>query len=151
MPPKKDVAAKGGVKGKAKAAVKEEKKAQKAAKTQGKGKLFTQYSYYITHIIYSLYVFILRFSELIKRVSEWDSLCKMITFWIYLNWWFFFIPPISTHPCTLTPSPFIAVKVEKLSKKAMKAKKNAGKPKKPMSAFFCYQKARREALKNEAP
>lgn len=33
MPPKKDVAAKGGVKGKAKAAVKEEKKAQKAAKT----------------------------------------------------------------------------------------------------------------------
>lgn len=37
MPPKKDVAAK-GVKGKAKAAVKEEKKQQKVAKTTGKGK-----------------------------------------------------------------------------------------------------------------
>lgn len=56
MPPKKDVAAKGGVKGKAKAAAKEEKKAQKATKTQGKGKLFALLCYYITHIIHSLYV-----------------------------------------------------------------------------------------------
>lgn len=39
MPPKKEVAAK-GVKGKAKAAAKEEKKQQKIAKTQSKGKLF---------------------------------------------------------------------------------------------------------------
>lgn len=75
MPPKKDVAAK-GVKGKAKAAAKEEKKAQKATKTQGKGKLYNHVQIYITHITYSFYVFILRISELIKRVSEWDSLCE---------------------------------------------------------------------------
>lgn len=40
---------------------------------------------------------------------------------------------------------------EKLTKKEKRAKKPAGAPKKPMSAFFCYQQARRDALKNEAP
>lgn len=38
MPPKKDVAAAKGVKGKSKAAQKEEKKQQKQSKTQPKGK-----------------------------------------------------------------------------------------------------------------
>jgi len=36
-------------------------------------------------------------------------------------------------------------------KEKKRAKKPAGAPKKPMSAFFCYQGARREGLKNEAP
>lgn len=69
MPPKKDVAAK-GVKGKAKAVAKEEKKVQKVTKTQGKGKLYALVSISITHIIRSFCVFILRISELIKRVSD---------------------------------------------------------------------------------
>ena len=43
------------------------------------------------------------------------------------------------------------MKQAKKEKKSKKAKKLAGAPKKPMSAFFCYQQARREPLKKEAP
>lgn len=52
MPPKKDVAAK-GVKGKAKAVAKEEKKAQKVAKTTGKGKLRAHIYTHHTHHKYT--------------------------------------------------------------------------------------------------
>jgi structure-specific recognition protein 1 len=35
--------------------------------------------------------------------------------------------------------------------KKAKRKKDPNAPKKPMSAFFCFQMARRQALKGEAP
>jgi hypothetical protein len=35
--------------------------------------------------------------------------------------------------------------------KKEKRKKDPNAPKKPMSAFFCFQMARRQGLKNEAP
>jgi hypothetical protein len=40
--------------------------------------------------------------------------------------------------------------IEKKEKKHRKHK-DKDAPKRPMSAFFCYQKARREALKKEQP
>lgn len=40
---------------------------------------------------------------------------------------------------------------KKGEKKEKRQKKHKDAPKKPMSAFFCYQQARREALKKEAP
>lgn len=39
----------------------------------------------------------------------------------------------------------------KPGKKEKRQKKPKDAPKKPMSAFFCYQSARRDALKKEAP
>lgn len=57
MPPKKDVAAK-GVKGKAKAVAKEEKKQQKVAKTQAKGKLLAQFLSLTSLSSYPLYVYV---------------------------------------------------------------------------------------------
>ena len=44
-----------------------------------------------------------------------------------------------------------AVAAKKALKEKKKGKKQPGAPKKPMSAFFCYQQARRENLKKEAP
>ncbi len=38
-----------------------------------------------------------------------------------------------------------------VSKVAKRKQKDKNAPKKPMSAFFCYQQARREPLKKEAP
>ena len=39
----------------------------------------------------------------------------------------------------------------KPGKKEKRQKKPKDAPKKPMSAFFCYQQARRDPLKREAP
>jgi hypothetical protein len=46
----------------------------------------------------------------------------------------------------LTPN-LAEEKQAKADKKAKRAKKDKNAPKKPMSAFFCYQKARRVPLK----
>lgn len=43
------------------------------------------------------------------------------------------------------------VKAEKPEKKRKRGKKDKNAPKKPMSAFFCYQQARRASLKQESP
>jgi len=45
----------------------------------------------------------------------------------------------------------LAAKQLKEEKKAKRAKKDKNAPKKPMSAFFCYQTQRRKDLKNEQP
>jgi hypothetical protein len=42
-------------------------------------------------------------------------------------------------------------KGDKREKRAKRAKKDKNAPKKPMSAFFCYQQARRPSLKQEVP
>jgi len=68
MPPKKDVAAK-GAKGKAKAVAKEEKKQQKVAKTQPKGKLHAHI--FGTHLSDpSLYFMCLNIENLWNK--EWE-------------------------------------------------------------------------------
>jgi HMG (high mobility group) box len=60
-------------------------------------------------------------------------------------------PSVSPLPIAAAKAAKDALKQAKKEKKSKKAKKLAGAPKKPMSAFFCYQQARRENLKSEAP
>lgn len=75
--------------------------------------------------------------------------------WLYFLTLFLPSPP-SYHILSpsLTSNPLFlaaAQAAKKLAKEKKKGKKQAGAPKKPMSAFFCYQGARRENLKQEAP
>lgn len=62
MPPKKDVAATKGVKGKAKAAAKEQKKQEKLAKVSAKGKSRAP-TFALSHHSLASLVWILRFFE----------------------------------------------------------------------------------------
>lgn len=65
-------------------------------------------------------------------------------------------PAHSAHPAPKkgaaahAPAP-VAVAVPAAPVKKEKRKKDPNAPKKPMSAFFCFQMARRNGLKHEAP
>ena len=57
------------------------------------------------------------------------------------------VKAVPAQPAPAPPAPVAAP----VSDKKQKRKKQPGAPKKPMSAFFCFQMARRAGLKEEAP
>lgn len=55
------------------------------------------------------------------------------------------LPTLNSNPLS------VVAKKTKPEKRTKRQKKDKNAPKKPMSAFFCYQQTRRQSLKEEAP